>query len=153
MDQAVIQRQTIHKGFEYRSRRSDRRYHVDMTKTAVVIKVYRSDPAAHAHIGMIDDDHRQRTACRQPPFPCPRQIFQLPLQSGVQRGHNFVVLAFTQHHSGKKRRQLRHLTRRQPDRLFTRLAYRFGRPDALRRHPIQHFIPCRFGSRRPAVGA
>jgi hypothetical protein len=39
---------------------------------------------------MIDHDHRQRAARRQARFPVQRQIFKLPLQSGIQRRHHFV---------------------------------------------------------------
>ena len=79
VDQAFIQRQTINKRFEYRSRRSDRIDHIDMPKAGIIIKINRSYPAAHTHISMINNDHCQRTARWQSSFPVLRQFFQTTL--------------------------------------------------------------------------
>jgi hypothetical protein len=40
---------------------------------------------------VIDDDHRQRTARRQARFPVQRQIFKLPLESGIERRHHLFI--------------------------------------------------------------
>ncbi len=92
MDQPFIHRHTIHKRFQYRSRRSDRRHHIDMSKSTVVTDVYRSHPAAYLHCTVIHDDHRQRTARRQARFPVKRHLFQLTLQPGIERGGDFSAL-------------------------------------------------------------
>jgi hypothetical protein len=54
-----------------------------MAKPGVIVNVDRSHPATHFHIRMIDDDHCQRTACRQAGFPVHRQFFKLPLQGRI----------------------------------------------------------------------
>ena len=72
------------------------------------------------------------------------------MQSCIQRGDYFCVTTFTQHHAGKERCQLRHLPGSQPDRLFTGLFHLLLRPDALSQHAVEHFVPRRFGTFRPA---
>ncbi|MNP16478.1 hypothetical protein D3C76_1088730 [compost metagenome] len=153
MDQTVVQRHAIDKGFQHRSRRSDRAHHIDVAKPAVVIDVHRSYPATHFHVGVINDDHRQRAARGQTRFPVHRQLFELSLKRGIQRGHDFIVAAFAQHHAGEQRRQLRHLSWSQPDRLLTRLFHLLLTPDPLRHHTLKHFIACRFSAVWPTVRA
>ena len=59
MDQSIVERHTVDKRFKYRSRGSDRIHHIHMAEAGVIVNIHRTDPAAHFHIGMIHDDHRQ----------------------------------------------------------------------------------------------
>ncbi len=91
------------KGLRHRSRRTDRRYHVDMTKTAVVIKVYRfTQPGKHAHIGGDRQRYRRQMNCVQAVvfFPCLAP--DLPVAAAIRRpASQFCRSGFTQHHSAK----------------------------------------------------
>ncbi len=152
MDQAVIQHARPYTRVWYRPAIGSPLpcRHID-DQTAVVIKGLPIYPAARSY--RYDRRRSSPTNCVQAaaPFPCPRQ--GLPVAAATRRP-TWCILSFwlfTQHHiQGKSGASCG--VRRQQTGSSRDSAYRFGRPDALRRHPIQHFISCRFGSRRPRSG-
>ncbi len=102
---------------------------------------------------MIDNDHRQRAARRQLRLKGGGKIFQLALQREIQRRDDFSVGRERQQTARQQRRGLRHLARRQPDRLLQDLVDLLLRPDTVFSQALQHLIARRLGALRPAIRA
>ena len=153
MDQAVIQRHAVEERLEGGARRAQRTHHVDMPEAALVGQVDRTQVGTHRHGLRIDHQNGSGGALWKPRAPAQQQVFEAPLQCGVECGTDQRRAVGAVQAPGQQRRQGRFLTWRQHQRFFGSLTDLLSRPHLVFGQALQHLVPGALGTLGVAVRA
>ncbi len=128
-------------------------HHVHVPEAPRIADFDGAQVGAHRHgLGLHHQD-RRRGALRQARAPAQQQVFQAPLQGGVEGGADQRRAVAGVQPPRQQRRQSGFLARREQQRLLTGLLQPLGGPDAIVGQPLQHLVARALGAFRMAVGA
>ena len=127
--------------------------HVDMPEAALVADVDRAKIGTYRHALRLHHQQRRRGALGQARTPAQQQVFQAPLQGGVEGGADQRRAARRVQAPGQQRRQCRLLARGEQQGFLTRLGNALCRPQLVLGQALQHLVAGTLGALRMAVGA
>ena len=153
MDQALVHGHGIEEGFERRAGRTQGVDHVDMAEATLIGQVDRPQIGAHRHALRLHHQQRGRGAFRQPCAPAQQQVFQAPLQGGIDRGTDQRRAVGAVQAPGQQRGQRRLLAWGEQQRLLARFVDALSRPHLVLGQPLQDLVTGALGALGVTVGA
>ncbi|MNN37542.1 hypothetical protein D3C81_1514950 [compost metagenome] len=124
-----------------------------MAVASLIGQVDRAQVGAHCHGLRIHHQNRRRRALRQPCAPAQQQVFEAPLQGGVERGANQRWAIGRIQPPRQQWRQGRLLARCQQQGFFGGLLELLGWPHLVFAQTLQHLVAGALGTFGVAVRA